>query len=173
MIKERLDYLIGNKLLVGYVSDLEGNLDAWFRYLNNSRVLQLEVTEQNMTNDGNVVVNVQDEFAAVIHSPGKKTGSTISNENNGSPTKEKPTNETKGKTFLSSNYKITLRERCLFVFGGDVCDRGSGDLQIIRDLLSLKDRYPDRVYFILGNRSFQSISATSDCYYSIFSIVEM
>jgi hypothetical protein len=44
-----------------------------------------------------------------------------------------------------------------FVFGGDVCDRGAGDLRILRDLLQLRERHPGRVYFILGNRDINKL----------------
>lgn len=47
---------------------------------------------------------------------------------------------------------LNLREGCHLVYGGDVCDRGPGDLRLIMDLLQLKQRYPNRVHFILGNR---------------------
>ena len=47
---------------------------------------------------------------------------------------------------------VKLRNNCHFVYGGDVCDRGDGDLRILKDLLRLKDDAPNRVHFILGNR---------------------
>lgn len=47
---------------------------------------------------------------------------------------------------------LQLRENCELVFGGDVCDRGSGDIRIVTELLGLKERFPDKVHFILGNR---------------------
>jgi hypothetical protein len=39
----------------------------------------------------------------------------------------------------------------LFVFGGDVCDRGE-DITIVNMLVKLKEEYPDRVILIVGNR---------------------
>ena len=47
---------------------------------------------------------------------------------------------------------LTLRDGCQFVYGGDVCDRGKGDIRILSDLVALKERFPDRVHLILGNR---------------------
>lgn len=39
----------------------------------------------------------------------------------------------------------------MFVFGGDVCDRGD-DITIMQMLLDFKKKYPDRVFLITGNR---------------------
>jgi hypothetical protein len=47
---------------------------------------------------------------------------------------------------------IELRDNCHFVFGGDACDRGPGDVRLLRDLAYLRDTYPNRVHYIMGNR---------------------
>ena len=52
---------------------------------------------------------------------------------------------------------IELRDGCHFVFGGDVCDRGIGDIRVIRDIVELKNRYPDRVHVIMGNRDINKM----------------
>lgn len=85
-------------ILIGYVTDLEGNLEFWNNYIDISNVLYRD--EAN---------------------------------------------------------KIKLYENCHFVFGGDVCDRGTGDLRILNDLINLKDTYPDRVHLILGNRDINKL----------------
>jgi hypothetical protein len=54
------------------------------------------------------------------------------------------------RSYIPKN--LNLREKCHLVYGGDVCDRGPGDLRLLMDLLQLKQRYPDRVHFIVGNR---------------------
>jgi len=53
--------------------------------------------------------------------------------------------------------RVVLRDNCHFVFGGDVCDHGSGDIQILRELVDLKERYPSRVHLILGEYSCSCI----------------
>ena len=84
--------------LIGYITDIEGNLQFWYNYLKISYVLR------------------QDESGT-----------------------------------------IRLRENCHFIFGGDVCDRGTGDLRVVNDLIRLKRDYPDRVHFILGNRDINKL----------------
>jgi hypothetical protein len=49
-----------------------------------------------------------------------------------------------------------------FVFGGDLFDRGKGDLRIARQLLGLKKRHPDRVVLLLGNRDINKMRLTSE-----------
>ncbi len=48
--------------------------------------------------------------------------------------------------------RLSLNDNFCFVYGGDVCDRGPGDLRLLNDLNNLNDDYPGRVYFIFGNR---------------------
>lgn len=52
---------------------------------------------------------------------------------------------------------LKLRNDCEFVFGGDVVDRGSGDIRLLQDLLKLKTQYPKRVHFIMGNRDINKL----------------
>lgn len=91
--------------VVGYVTDIEGNLDYWDRYIQMSKVLHIEQDKANPR---------------------------------GRPC-------------------IFLKDDCELVYGGDVCDRGKGDITITKELLSLKEKYPSRVHFIMGNRDVNKL----------------
>ena len=53
--------------------------------------------------------------------------------------------------------RLELSADCHFVFGGDVVDRGPGDLRVLSDLVGLKRAYPERVHFIMGNRDINKM----------------
>eukprot|EP01062_Namystynia_karyoxenos_P066713 TRINITY_DN60646_c0_g1_i1.p1 TRINITY_DN60646_c0_g1~~TRINITY_DN60646_c0_g1_i1.p1 ORF type:complete len:534 (+),score=99.79 TRINITY_DN60646_c0_g1_i1:59-1660(+) len=44
-----------------------------------------------------------------------------------------------------------------FVFGGDVVDKGPGDVRLARELVALKRRYPARVRLLVGNRDLNKL----------------
>eukprot|EP00928_Gymnodinium_smaydae_P036803 TRINITY_DN25674_c0_g1_i1.p1 TRINITY_DN25674_c0_g1~~TRINITY_DN25674_c0_g1_i1.p1 ORF type:complete len:463 (+),score=63.08 TRINITY_DN25674_c0_g1_i1:139-1527(+) len=52
----------------------------------------------------------------------------------------------------SASGEIHLVDGAQFVFGGDAVDQNSGDLEVLKELVTLKRKYPDRVHLILGNR---------------------
>ncbi len=88
---------VSSNSLVGYATNIEGNLNYWHKYLSVSKVLSRK------------------------------------------------------------DDTLTLNDNCQFVYGGDVCDRGSGDIRVLTDLVNLKLAYPDRVHFILGNRDINKL----------------
>jgi ribonucleotide monophosphatase NagD (HAD superfamily) len=47
---------------------------------------------------------------------------------------------------------LVLKDDSILVYGGDATDKGPGDIRFAKTLLSLKERYPDRVFIIIGNR---------------------
>lgn len=56
-------------------------------------------------------------------------------------------------TYFPYNHCLDFaHEHDVVVYGGDVWDQGGSDLYVIRQLLDLHQRYPDRVFFVMGNR---------------------
>lgn len=125
-VNEVVERLVAGRALVGYVSDIEGNLAAWNKYLDTSAVLYRET---HADHDHHV---------------------NVSSHASGTTTSDAHINRTAGSV-------AALRDGCHFVFGGDVCDRGNGDIRILQDLIHLKQKYPDRVHFIMGNRDVNKL----------------
>ena len=97
--------------VVSYVTDVEGNLEYWDKYLDMSEV----------------VIRV--------------------------PNSENP----------NARPDLELKPNTELVFGGDVCDRGPGDIRFIMEMLSLKEKYYERVHFILGNRDTNKLRFPFEC----------
>lgn len=70
---------------------------------------------------------------------------------------------------------LVLKDGCSFVFGGDAVDKGPGDMAVVKDLLDLKKRYPERVFLLIGNRDANKLRFTSeldDAYWSKHELLE-
>jgi hypothetical protein len=94
---------------LGYVTDVEGNLDYFLRFVEESKVLDLEEGDTS-----------------------------------------------------SASFKLSLREHCYFVYGGDAVDKGPGDIRMVRALVDLKRRYPHQVYLLVGNRDLNKLRFTAE-----------
>ena len=67
--------------------------------------------------------------------------------------------------------ELELAPDSYFVFGGDVVDRGPGDLRVLTDLVGLKRAYPDRVEFIMGNRDINKMRLPIELHKSSLSVM--
>ena len=68
---------------------------------------------------------------------------------------------------LKNKNNIILNPNSYFVYGGDVCDRGDGDIRVLKDLMKLKTENPNNVFFILGNRDCNKLRLKFELDYSI------
>lgn len=57
---------------------------------------------------------------------------------------------------------LKLKDNVTFVFGGDSQDKGIGDIRFVKLMLSLKEKYPDRVFFIIGNRDANKLRLSTE-----------
>jgi ElaB/YqjD/DUF883 family membrane-anchored ribosome-binding protein len=56
-------------------------------------------------------------------------------------------------SFVPKHKKLEFkRDDAVFVYGGDTQDKGIGDIRFTKLLLELRENYPGRVEFIIGNR---------------------
>ena len=53
-------------------------------------------------------------------------------------------------------------DNCHFVYGGDVVDKGPGDIRLTRALVDFQRRYPDRVHLLVGNRDLNKLRFTAE-----------
>ena len=54
------------------------------------------------------------------------------------------------------------RDDAIFVFGGDSQDKGIGDIRFTKLLLELRQKYPGRVQFIIGNRDANKLRLSTE-----------
>ena len=58
--------------------------------------------------------------------------------------------------------RLILQPNTQFVYGGDTVDKGNGDIRLVRALVGLKKRYPDRVHLLVGNRDLNKLRLPSE-----------
>jgi len=109
---------------ISYITDVEGDAEYFDRFIEISKIMRFEAATPNF-----------DETRPLEFFP-----------------------YTKQVVFLESSDAENGADSPIFddtmlVCGGDIWDKGGGDLYVARQLLSLQNRYgDDRVHFIIGNR---------------------
>eukprot|EP00959_Pyramimonas_sp_CCMP1952_P173793 3631453-Pyramimonas_sp.AAC.1 len=58
--------------------------------------------------------------------------------------------------------RLSLKAGDMFVFGGDVCDKGPGDIRLVKTLIDVKKRYPEQVFLIMGNRDLNKLRMATE-----------
>lgn len=58
--------------------------------------------------------------------------------------------------------ELHLEDGWHFVFGGDSCDKGPGSLRFLETMVRVKDKYPDRVHLLMGNRDINKLRWTAE-----------
>jgi hypothetical protein len=58
--------------------------------------------------------------------------------------------------------KLELEDGYTLVFGGDCFDKGAGDIRLATMLCDLKDKHPDRVWLLIGNRDANKLRLSSE-----------
>lgn len=104
---------------LGYVTDVEGNLDYFLRYVEQSKVLRIDESSS-------------------------------------------PSATSTNSSTLKSVFLDLVGDNTYFVFGGDAVDKGPGDIRLVRALVGLKKRYPERVFLLVGNRDLNKLRFTAE-----------
>jgi hypothetical protein len=58
--------------------------------------------------------------------------------------------------------KLELTDRHGLVFGGDLFDKGKHDIRLANLICDLKEKYPDRVWLLMGNRDINKMRLSSE-----------
>ena len=79
---------------------------------------------------------------------------------------------------MNTSGSYDLSPNGYIIHGGDSVDKGPGDIRVVKTLVSLKKKYPSRVFLMLGNRDFNklrfpaeldgsTLSTSSDIYWDV------
>lgn len=131
------DHPSGGRQIITYMTDVEGDADYLKRYVRISRVLK---------------------FTSV--KPRWKRKRIISNDDQ--QDKGYPQHFTSCRYFPYDHCLDFQNENGILIYGGDTWDKGGFDLYVIRQLLDLKRRYPDRCHFIMGNRDINKMRISQE-----------
>jgi hypothetical protein len=137
------------ELTIGYITDIEGDMDYLRRFVLHSNVLKYK----SQVHPAAIARNYE-EYIHLKHQLQHINPSTTSFT---LPTLSLSVPQQISKENLLDDVLELQGDSSVVVFGGDACDRASGDIRLTRQLLSLRNRYPNRVFFILGNRDINKV----------------
>jgi hypothetical protein len=127
----------GSRIVISYVTDVEGDRAYLHRYVDQSKILQW----RNVTDhDAKLASSIG------LHFPYQQCIDFHVND---------------AAEWWGSN-NATAPPRPILVFGGDVWDQGGNDLYVIRQLLHLHMRHTDSVYLVMGNRDINKMRVTQE-----------
>jgi hypothetical protein len=118
-----------SRIIISYITDIEGDKEYLQRYVKQSKILK---------------------FSKRIPAPSFSSSS---------PATTHPLYNTDDLPYpFPYDHSLDFQaDNTMLVHGGDIWDKGGSDLYVIRQLLDLKRRHPDRVIFILGNRDVNKL----------------
>mmetsp|Transcript_5981 Transcript_5981/g.8457 ORF Transcript_5981/g.8457 Transcript_5981/m.8457 type:complete len:568 (+) Transcript_5981:250-1953(+) len=139
-ILSKIDFPVGT--VIEYVSDIEGNWEYFTSLIERSSVIQFDRIDngnkgKQNTNNNNIEANNTDDDD------------------------DNPTSTCRYGDF-DENYSLSLAPNTMLVHGGDSPDKGPGDIRVVKALLQLKRKYPDRVFLICGNRDINKLRFMSE-----------
>lgn len=73
-----------------------------------------------------------------------------------------PPNINNNNEAVTTFQRLTLSPNTKLIYGGDTVDKGTGDIRLVRALVSLKKRYPTRVHLLVGNRDLNKLRLSSE-----------
>jgi hypothetical protein len=138
------------------VTDVEGNWEYFMSFVANCNVFEKEQQQQQ-----------QQHFPKTVHPKNKKTKSEDNLDDTVSPAQgsllDNPDSfQNTNNNNNNDEFFLKLRDGCYFVYVGDSVDKGPGDIRLCRTLVSLKQRYPDRVVLLVGNRDLNKLRLTAE-----------
>ena len=143
--------------VVAYLTDVEGNLDYFRAWIQRSRVVRF-ASRSSTSSTSATTTNSASSTSATASS----TSATTSSSSSSSGDPALPPLEFRTDVALEAAGATAAAPPTYFVFGGDVCDKGVGDLRIAAALTDFKRRHPDRVFLLVGNRDVNKLRFTSE-----------
>lgn len=163
------------RIIISYITDVEGDAEYLKRYVQQSKLLCFRAVPKSSLSSSSKTFPYPEWIDFIPTSqvlstkdPRNSASTTTTPTITAHPKRRKRTTSTKNnginndpQTQTSSSSPASCIETHL-VYGGDVWDQGGSDLYVIRQLISLQQRYPQRVHFIMGNRDINKMRLSTE-----------